>query len=188
MLSTARRGMANEAVHQVRLGFLARTLKKLSLLQDMTDDARDAMTQPELLQLARDISERYDASINIDELVAILSFVSARHKISHASLTEASSIVGSLGIVASARGLCTERWSLEPLKYQRVMMKVIFEYERVILGVRKMGLESNKAVRGGRFTGWLWEIAGLVEGVKKEREREKEMEAGHDEGPSTGWP
>ena len=45
MLSTARRGMANEVARKMRLGCLACTLKKLSRQQDMTNYARDTKTR-----------------------------------------------------------------------------------------------------------------------------------------------
>lgn len=53
---------------------------------------RDLDRGSELLQLARDIAERYDTPINVDELAVILGFVCVRHKISHVSLTEAGGI------------------------------------------------------------------------------------------------
>ena len=37
-------------------------------------------------------------------------------------------------------------------------------------------------LRGGLFTGWLWEATGLVEETKREMESEKEKEKGDDEG------
>lgn len=57
--------------------------------------------RPELLQLARDISRQYGASINAEELAAILAFVRERHAVSHANPTEANSIQEALDIVAS---------------------------------------------------------------------------------------
>ena len=53
----------------------------------------------ELLQLARDIPERYDTSINVDELAIVLGFVRVWHKISPVSLMEASSIQEVLDIL-----------------------------------------------------------------------------------------
>lgn len=38
----------------------------------------------------------------------------------------------------------------------------------------------NKVLRGGLFTGWLWEATGLVEETKREMECEKEKEKGDD--------
>ena len=87
------------------------------------------LLRQEVLQLARDITEQYDISINVDELVVILGFVRMRHKISHASLTEANSVQGVLDIIASAGGPCTERWPLGLLPHQKSMTKVASEYE-----------------------------------------------------------
>ena len=55
-------------------------------------------------------------------------------------------------------------------------MKVVAEYESLILEVQRLSLKgSNKVMRGGRFTGWLWEVAGLVgESTKRETEKGKE--------------
>ena len=58
------------------------------------------------------------------------------------------------------------------MMYQKAMTKVVAEYEKVILEAQMLGLEdSGKVMRGGRFTGWLWEVAGLVREAKEERER-----------------
>lgn len=52
------------------------------------------------------------------------------------------------------------------------MTKVVAEYERVVFEAQTLGLEeSSKVMRGERFTGWLWEVAGLVREAKEERER-----------------
>lgn len=57
------------------------------------------------------------------------------------------------------------------------MAKVIAGYESLILEVQRLGLKgSKKVMRGGRFTGWLWELARLVEKPKKEKETETEKE------------
>lgn len=49
--------------------------------------------------------------------------------------------------------------------------------------VRRLDLEdSNKVMRGGRFTGWLWELAGLVEEPEKERETGDERETKKESG------
>ena len=126
----------------------------------------------ELLKLARDLAERYDTSINIDELAAILGFVCARHRVSRASLTEANSIREVLEIAASVRSLCAKRWPLNLLPYQKTMAKAVAEYGRVVFEAQALSLEeSSKVMRGGRFTGWLWKVAGLVKEAREERQR-----------------
>ncbi|KAF8243705.1 hypothetical protein K440DRAFT_663934 [Wilcoxina mikolae CBS 423.85] len=71
MLSTARRAMANEAAHQMRLGLLACTMRKLSLRQDMSDHARDTMTRVFQWVTGYSIDEVIEAKGQINFVLAV---------------------------------------------------------------------------------------------------------------------
>lgn len=54
------------------------------------------------------------------------------------------------------------------------MALVTKEYEALVVELNRLGLqESNKVMKGGKFTGWLWDAAGLVKTEREEREKEK---------------
>ena len=138
----------------------------------------------ELLQLARDINDRYGSSLNIDQIYLILDFVCKRHKVSHAHLTESTNIRELLETVNTAKTLCMQPWPPLLARHQKVLTLVVKEYEALVMRLDSFGLEqSDKVMKAGRFTGWLWEVAGLVKEKEKERgvEREREREGGKEE-------
>ena len=48
-------------------------------------------------------------------------------------------------------------------------------YKAIVVELDRLGLQdSNKVMRGGKFTGWLWEAAGLMQEREERKEKERE--------------
>ena len=125
-----------------------------------------------LLQLTRDINDRYGSLLNLDQVNLVLEFVRERHHVSHAHLTKTTSFTELLKAISTAKILCMRTWPPRLALYRKVLTQVVMNYEALVVEIGRLGLqESDEVVRGGRFTGWLWEIAGLL---KEEREKERE--------------